>query len=252
MRSISTIFLDDGGAISDNAARALEWQRLVGDFLAPRMGGDHAAWAEANRIVFECSWQRYLDAVRRIGRDGYLDYWAFWQSEHERWFREMCEHVGVPAPGGNDACRHMARETNAYVIPRVRAAFPGVVETIHKLDGLGYRLSTASGESSYELEGYLGGMGVRQLFAARLYGPDLVNTPKDSARFYQRIFADAGVAPADTLVVDDSPPCVQRAALAGAATVLISSEAPRSSDAHAVINSLAELPPVLRRTQRSP
>lgn len=240
-----TLFLDDGGVMSDNDRRTLEWRRLVGEFLAPRLGGSRSAWAEANRVVFEGSWQRYLEAVELAG-GGYLDYFAFWEPEHERWLREMCQHVGVAVPSG-DACLRLAKETDAYVIPRIRAAFPGAVDAIRELRAQGYTLSTASGGSSLDLDGYLSGMGVRALFMSRLYGPDLVHTPKDGPQFYERIFADAGVEPAAALVVDDLPRAVQWAAQVGATAVLVSSDQHSATKARAVIRSLAELPSLMGR-----
>jgi len=33
------IFLDDGGVMNDNNARALQWQRLVGEYFVPLLGG---------------------------------------------------------------------------------------------------------------------------------------------------------------------------------------------------------------------
>ena len=46
------LFIDDGGTLNDNRLRAAQWQRFVGEFMAPRMGGDPPAWAAANRDVF--------------------------------------------------------------------------------------------------------------------------------------------------------------------------------------------------------
>ncbi len=241
---VSAVFLDDGGVISDNNHRAPEWQRLVGEYLSPRLGGDRAAWAEANRVVFEGCWQRWERALRDTSGDGYPVLSEFWTRERERWLREMCEHVGVAAPADED-CLCTAEETEAYVVPRVRAAYPGAVETLRELHAHGYTLNTASGSSSGHLAGYLAGMGVRELFPPRLYGPDLLNVRKDSPRFYQRLFADVGVEPAAALVVDDSEEQLSFAAEAGARTVLVSAEPPATPGAHAVITSLAGLPSIL-------
>lgn len=52
MPSFRHIFLDDGGVINDNSLRAPQWQMLVGEFFAPRLGGSQPAWAEANRAIF--------------------------------------------------------------------------------------------------------------------------------------------------------------------------------------------------------
>ena len=246
MRSISTIFLDDGGVMNDNERRAVEWERLIGEFLAPRLGGDRAAWGEANRVVFDRQWQRFEAWTReRVTAGEWGDFFGS-SEERERWLREMCEHVGVGAPAGS-ACLQLACETDAYVIPRVRAAYPGAVDAIRALHRRGYTISTASSAPSWNLEHSLAGLGVRDLFTERLYGPDLMRTLKERPEFYDQIFADAGVEPADTLVVDDSPQPLQRAAEAGAATVLVSAKTARGGGTHTTIVSLADLPSVLKR-----
>ena len=45
------VFLDDGGVMSDNRLRGVQWQRLVGEFFVPLLGGTHEAWANANLVV---------------------------------------------------------------------------------------------------------------------------------------------------------------------------------------------------------
>ena len=129
---------------------------------------------------------------------------------------------------------------------RVRAAFPGVVAAIQAQRRKDYVLYTASDESSEDLDGYLQGMGVRECFG-RLYGPDLIDTFKDGPRFYQRIFADAGVAPRDALVVDDNATAAGWAAQVGARTVLISTAPPSSTTPTLCLGSLAELPALIER-----
>lgn len=42
--TIKAIFIDDGGVMNDNAVRGPQWQRLIGEYLAPRLGGSGAAW----------------------------------------------------------------------------------------------------------------------------------------------------------------------------------------------------------------
>ena len=56
-----TIFLDDGGVMNDNAIRVPQWQQLVAEYLAPRLGGEHDRWAEANRIVAERAWDAWME-----------------------------------------------------------------------------------------------------------------------------------------------------------------------------------------------
>ncbi len=234
-----TVFLDDGGVMNDNAVRVPQWQRLVAEYLAPRLGGDPRAWAEANRIVAERVWRQFLESLERAPDAEF----AHLSREFNRsWLAGMCEIVGVDTPQ-DDQCIALTRETSAYVTRRVRAAYPGAVDAIRGLHGRGYALSTASGEISPELDGYLEGMGVRDLFSLPLFGPDLVNEPKNGARYYRRIFAH-GADPSAALVVDDDPHALDWAAEAGAMTVLVSNG--QSHDGrHRAIRRLAELPDLL-------
>jgi len=48
----------------------------------------------------------------------------------------------------------------------VRAVYPGAVGAIRRLHATGYALRPASGEPSWELDGYLTGMRVRGCFTA--------------------------------------------------------------------------------------
>jgi FMN phosphatase YigB (HAD superfamily) len=91
-------------------------------------------------------------------------------------------------------------------------------------------------------------MGVRHCFH-RLYGPDLVNRLKEGTEYYARIFADAGVAPDEALVVDDNPLVLRWAVQAGARTVLVASAGSTAAPAEVVIRSLAELPQVVERLE---
>lgn len=240
------LFLDDGGVISDNKVRGPQWQRLVGEFFAPVLGGEPQAWAEANRVytatLFEpAKWQARLADAR--------DYWDFEETYFLEWVEGMCKLVGVPQPSREESL-DLARQAGAWIIPRVRADAPGAVEAIRLLHQRGYVLHTASGESSSDLEGYLGAMGVRDCFQ-RLYGPDLVNTLKAEPIFYERIFADAGVSPADALVVDDSPAMIVWASQVGAHTVLVGSQPLQVPRFLGNANSLAELPRLLAFAQSS-
>ena len=237
------VFLDDGGVLNDNECRAVEWRRLIGEYLSPRLGGTAEAWGEANRVVFDAQWQRF-----EVWREQAApEEWDFFTSgeERQRWLREMCQHVGVTAPTG-EGCLRLAMETEEYVLPRVRAAYPGAVDAVRELNVTGYRLSTASGQSSGELVHYLTGMDILSCFSERLYGPDLLRTRKASSLFYERIFADADIAPALAVVVDDSPEAVRWAAEVGARTVLVSS-GPAMPAPDATISSLSELSPLLER-----
>ena len=238
------ILLDDGGVMNDNTLRGPEWQRLVGEFLAPRLGGAPEAWGEANHVVFTEMWKEFealLHPVLEADTDTYFD---FYGDQRARWLRDMCARVGVEAPNAEE-CYALGLETEQYVLPRVRAGFPAAADAIRTLHAKGYRLGTASSGRAFELEGHLTGLGVRELFLERLYGPDLVGAMKGTSHYYNRIFADATLDPAETIVVDDTAWVLDRAAAAGAQTVLVSTKPQSSRHTHIVIERLAELPPLL-------
>jgi phosphoglycolate phosphatase-like HAD superfamily hydrolase len=240
------IFLDDGGVMNDNWLRGTQWQRMVAEFFVPRLGGTPEAWIAANYQVITHMldpepWQARLRAAK-----SYADFDRKYQID---WLRMMCELVGVAAPT-DEECVAFGHAATSSIIRRVRAAFPGVVDAIRALYERGYVLHTASGESSDQLNGYLQGMGVRDCFG-RLYGPDLVETFKDGSRYYERIFADAGVEPGDALVVDDNATAAGWAAAAGARTALIGATAGAGAGPSLRLGSLAELPTALERLDES-
>jgi HAD superfamily hydrolase (TIGR01509 family) len=236
------VFLDDGGVMNDNRTRALQWQYLVSEFFAPLLGGPPDLWSRANRVVTDRlfdpgTWRRRVQAAP--------DYRSFDRAYQVEWVQGMCELVGVGAPP-EEECLRLARLAEAVITRRVSAAFPGVVDTIRILHRQGCTLHTASGESSSELAGYLQAMGVRDSFG-RLYGPDLIETLKVGPEYYERIFADLGIATSDTLVVDDSPRAIEWAIQVGARTVLVGDSSFPQTGATFHIGSLVELPALLQQ-----
>ncbi len=236
------IFLDDGGVMNDNRTRALQWQRLVSEYFVPLLGGSPEAWSCANRVVadrlFEPdAWRRRVQAA--------ADYRNFDRAYQVGWLQGMCELVGIETPP-EEECLRLARRAAAFITRRVRAAFPGVVDTIRALHRQGYPLHTAFGESSLDLEGYLHAMGVRDCFG-RLYGPDVIETLKEGPTYYERIFADLGITAAEALVVDDSPRAIEWATQVGARTVLVGDSSHPRTGATVHIGSLVELPALLQR-----
>ncbi|MBC7338293.1 MAG: HAD-IA family hydrolase [Firmicutes bacterium] len=236
------LFLDDGDVISDNRRRAAQWQKLLGEFLPPVLGGSAATWGEANYLVISTYSGTYLeDLLVRAGGD----FRAFRRLEQVEWMRRMCEYVGVPVPP-EEQCLEVAERAWRHVIPKLRPAFPGAVEAIRRLRAMGYDLHTASGDLSDQLELYLAALGIRDCFG-RLYGPDLVGVLKTGPEFYQRVFADAGVPPVQAVVVDDKPQCVAWAQEVGARGVLVGAAERVGAPAPAqgpvlCLASLADLP----------
>lgn len=241
MAAKPVILLDDGGVMNDNRLRGPQWQRLAGEFLAPRLGGEAQAWAEANRVhmtgIFAPdNWRKRVRAAP--------DYASFERTYWYDWLSGMCQLVGIETPA-EEACIELARQAEIYITCRVQSAFPGAIEAICELHTQGYTLHTASGESSLNLHGYLQAMGMREYFG-RLYGSDLLNMLKETPEYYERLFADALIAPGDALIVDDNPHVLAWARDFGATAVLINAER-RPIDGMRCITSLAELPELVRQ-----
>ena len=59
--AVTTIFLDDGGVMNDNTLRGPEWQRLVGEYLSPRLGGSFQTWGDANQVIATREFKLYKD-----------------------------------------------------------------------------------------------------------------------------------------------------------------------------------------------
>ncbi len=215
-RDITALFFDDGGVLNDNAARGPQWQRLVGEYLEPRLGGTAAAWGLANCLVME-----RMEAPSEVARQRMRcpDAREYERMRLSAWFGAMIAEVGVACPSAENVLT-LALETTAFVTRQIRSAFPEVVATLAALAARGYVLHTASNEASHELAGYLEGMGVRSYFD-RLYGPDLVRVHKTSPLYYQRILTECALQPSQALVIDDNPQAIAYARRVGAQALLV-------------------------------
>jgi len=212
------LFIDDGGVMNDNSVRAVEWQRLVGEFMPAQLGGEPQHWSEANRLTFGPLWEGFLSRL-----DTFPDHATFQREYDLAWLGGMCEHLGIALPPEARALE-IARAASGYITERSRSAYPGVAEAIRALHGAGCELHTASGETSRELHDYLTGMGVRDCFN-HLFGPDIVGVMKASPEYYRRAFVRAGVDPKQALVIDDSESACAWAKAAGAPVVHIGTDA---------------------------
>ena len=237
---IAYVFLDNGGVITDNTRRATQYQRLVGEFFAPRFGGSRASWEAANVGIVPPTWQRFNERVAnwdRSQRDIVYEMSLY----HVDWLRSMFAAAAVQAPPSEDACAAIALEVDNWINPQIDARFPGVDDTIEML-ATRYRLYTASDGLSMPLADALGDSA--SLFE-RLYGPDLINVPKSSGRpYYDAVFAHAGVDPALALVVDDNLANIIAARETGVRTVLVKAQPDPAYDGPAIA-SLAALPAIM-------
>jgi HAD superfamily hydrolase (TIGR01509 family) len=240
MPKIEHIFLDDGGVINDNTRRAPQWQRLVGEFFPSRLGGTAAQWSEANAATFPDVFDRFSTRIAPWD-SATSDYAREIDINNVDWLQSMCSWIGVAAPEPDEACLSLAQEATRYIMARVRADYPGAVDTVRWLTDR-YALRTASNGGSFELEMIYEPLGIQSCFLT-LYGPDLVGQPKTSARFYDLIFEHAGVDPATALVLDDNPSCIGWAREAGAQAVLVG--ASDKAEGTRSIPALRDLPALL-------
>lgn len=242
--NITAVFIDDGDVMSDNTLREKQWRRLIGEFFVPRLGGDYTSWAEANRAVFTDLWEMVSAGP---GDEPFKQWWDRYQAQ---WMRGMADRVGVSAPEPDAECTVLAREVSEFVTKNVRSAYPGAIDAIKTMSDRGLQLFTASNEVSWELNGYLTGMGVRNRFIS-LYGPDLVDADKHSDHYYSRIFEDAGVNPSNAVVIDNWAEYLDRAAATGATTFQVSEDSSlQASSVHTVLASLSELPGAIQEIGR--
>ena len=129
----------------------------------------------------------------------------------------MFTFLQISAPPYNQRA-NIAQEAAEWITLHVRSAYPGVVKTIKLLKKTGITLCTSSGEVSWELKGYLTGMGVLSCFD-RFYGPDIINRMKASKSFYQRILYDMQLHPSEVITIDDSSDHLSMASELGITTI---------------------------------
>lgn len=200
--------------MNDNSRRAPQWRRLLGECMPPLLGGTPEQWAEANRQTFPRVWAAI--SSRMTGFATHADF----QREYDiLWLRGMCELMAVPMPS-EDRALEIATTAAKYITARVRSEYPDAIAAIRLLRQAGFTLHTSSGTRSFELEGILGGMGVRDCFG-HLFGPDLVDMVKGSSEYYRRVFEQAAVHPPGAVVFDDSENACEWAAEIGARTIQV-------------------------------
>ena len=203
------LFIGDGGVLNDNARRGPEWLRLIGGFMAPRLGGTPEAWARANSIEFPRVWG---NIAKRLA--GFATFREFQRAYGVEWMQAMCARVGVECPADDDAVALHA-EVTCHVWEHADAAVPGAADAVLALHRAGYTLYTASAQASWEMRVITEKMGIGQAFV-RLYGADIVDRVKNGPAFYESVFDHAGVPRADALVIDSDDACCRWAREAGA------------------------------------
>lgn len=202
MTAIDVLFVDKGGVLIDNDEDlAPQWRRLIGEFLAPRLGGTPEVWGRANVPAFERQVQRWRAAMTAPGP---ADIRGFFAKDARLWLLDMCDAANVARPPDDEAAR-IAAETISYVKAHLEIRAPErALEVLRSLRRRGVVLHIASGDAHDDLVDFLERIGARDLFE-RVYGSDLVNTWKSGPDYYRAVLADSGVVAERAAVVDDQP-----------------------------------------------
>ncbi|KAG0273463.1 hypothetical protein BGZ95_010727 [Linnemannia exigua] len=220
----AAVFLDSGGVINDNARRAPQWVRYLGEYLPTTvLGGDAQIWGLANMKMigpFFRRWHEFMDQATQLASqaqaraaaaaavdDGKQEedetnvYRIFERLHLLVWIKEMCLIASPQIPDlaskilptlTDDALFHIAKSAHKYTIQRVQADFPGAVKAIREIKSSVGRLYTSSADGAEDLEVIMKGLGVFEEFDG-VYGSDRVDCLKNSEEYYRRVFEAVGV-----------------------------------------------------------
>ena len=230
--TIDACFLDMDGVINDAAQLPQQWDRYMGEILAPRLGRSVEDWGRANRAVFP--------GVSARNEEWGMDPSVRTRREAVEIIGAMCDHLEMPRP--RDArSQEIWLAVGIHIARQGSAIFPGARAALETLASR-YALHTATGNASWQVEAHFESMDARQLLGVPA-GPDLVGIWKQSPEFYDRLFVLADATPDRAVVVDDGADQLRLAASKGARTILVDAAAGRSrADFDAVIRVIDELP----------
>ncbi len=233
----NVILLDDGGVMNNNERRTPQWRELVALYFSPRYGGTIQEWKNANKQVFDSVFERYKRTERE---NPMIDYIIYWRHEQIEWLTKMFTLVQITPPPYNQRVK-IAQEASEWITSRVRSTYPGVVDTIQFLNSKNIKICTSSGEVSWELRGYLKGMGVLDCFH-KLFGPDVINRMKASSSYYERILENIQLRPSDAITVDDSAHFLSMASELGITTIHVDNHKNcNNKSCHYHISSLSDI-----------
>jgi HAD superfamily hydrolase (TIGR01509 family) len=205
-----TIFFDDGGVLNDNRIRGKQWKKLVGEYYYSRFGGAPEIWGEANHKLITAFFSDFKGEKRRK----FKNYEDFYTDFKKKMVLGMFKEAGKNLPKNIDLIE-VFNSTNQFVIPKIRSAIPGIIESIKELSSNRFSLCTAAGAVSIEMKMYLEGMGIIQYFK-KVYGPDLINKWKSNQDYYSTIFKNLNINPRTAIIIDDQPRFLEAALQAGA------------------------------------
>ncbi len=153
----------------------------------------------------------------------------------------VAELFGRPAPAGLQADYEAARDA---AFRDGLTAVPGVAAAIDAVEAAGHATCVASSGDHAKMAFTLGMTGLHERFAGRIFSATEVERGKPAPDLFLHAAARMGFAPADCVVVEDSPLGVRAARAAGMRVVGFAARTPpeRLGAADVVISAMAELP----------
>lgn len=192
------IFFDDGGTINDNNLRGPQWIKLIAEYFIPNFGKTEKEWGNANLFAFN----RLMENFRFESEEHFdIDYRQFRKNLDINWLKDMFSYLGITDQLPSDTLV-FAQNSIERIIQRVRADIPGIVSVVKELSKNGYRLYTATDGRSWEVKGYLHGLGIDDLFS-EFYGPDIINIAKENPLYYKGILKHSNELSKCSILIDD-------------------------------------------------
>ncbi len=162
------------------------------------------------------------------------------------WVETMFDGSGIELPSKLQYS-NILQEADSYVIPKIKSAYPYIIETIKKLHKEGYELNTASGGSERWLKLFLEPMGILSCFKT-VYGTDIINTRKASTNYYTKIFEREKINPKQAIIINDNIEMLNRAKKLGA-NVIQSCLDGQEPEMEFFITETKEIPNLIRKIE---
>lgn len=241
---MATVFLDLYGVLVDSAVMERAYNERMAAILQRRFGGDAGEWRRKQAESYVWYQQRGAELDRRDGRDREGDAWVEAVADlNASQLRYVLGRMGVAVPTN---LRALSEEIEEETVLGIDATFPDVRPALAALRADGHRTFLSTNANRSNAESALIGGGIREYFDGLLM-LETARAKKDRPYYWRRAFEHAATEPSRAVVVDDHGPFLETAANLGARPIqLIRPGLRRPRGRGPVIESLAELPTILR------
>lgn len=238
------VFLDLYGVLVDSALMERAYNERMAAILQRRFGGDLEAWRRSQAESYVWYQQRGAELDRRDGADREGDAWVEAVADlNASQLENVLQRMGVGVPAH---LRNLSEAIEEETVLRIDATYPDAGPALAALREDGHRLFLSTNANRANAESALIGGGIREYFDGLLM-LETARAKKDRPYYWRRAFEHAGTSPAEAVVVDDHGPFLSVAEDLGARPIqLIRPTLRRQRGRGPVIESLAELPPMLR------